>query len=212
MTSKNYPLKPNIWIPTTWDKYLETLDQLKQDKSIIYYYNGRMKLEMTPIGSDHASDHSIIIYAVNLYATLKNIELTGKDNCSYRKKGYVEAQPDISFYLGKNADIIPYGTSIISLDKYPAPDLVIEISKTTLADDQGEKRFLYEDLGVKEYWIVDVKNAHLTALAIENKGSYRIEISQVLENLDFSILNTALKKTREMNHGKVGRWLLEQFS
>ncbi|MCG6134295.1 MAG: Uma2 family endonuclease [Nostoc sp. LLA-1] len=71
--------------------------------------------------------------------------------CSYRQVGVREVQPDISYYIGDNADVIPYGTSIINLDVYPPPDLVIEVANTSLADDQGAKRLLYEDLGVKEY-------------------------------------------------------------
>ena len=46
-------------------------------------------------------------------------------------------------------------TNIVNLDRYPAPDLVVEIAKTTLLDDLGTKRSLYEELGVAEYWVVD---------------------------------------------------------
>jgi len=60
-----------------------------------------------------------------------------------------EAQPDASYYIGENADIVPWGTSIIDLDIYSPPDLVIEVANTSLPDDKGEKRLLYEDLRVK---------------------------------------------------------------
>jgi hypothetical protein len=42
---------------------------------------------MSPLGNDHANDHSIINYGINLYASLKNIDLNAKDNCTYHKIG-----------------------------------------------------------------------------------------------------------------------------
>ncbi|WP_293086772.1 Uma2 family endonuclease [Okeania sp. SIO3B5] len=63
--------------------------------------------------------------------------------------GVQEVQPDISYYIGDNANIIPRGTSIVDLGTYSPPDLVIEIANTSLSDDKGEKRLIYEDLKVK---------------------------------------------------------------
>ncbi len=117
----------------------------------------------------------------------------------------------MSYYIGENADVIPFGTSIINLDIYPPPNLVIEIANSSLADDKGEKRLLYEDLGIAEYWILDVKNVQIIAFVIENKGSRRITESQVLPGLPISLLNDALRRTRQMNQGQVGAWLLAEF-
>ena len=166
---------------------------------------------MPPVGNDHASDHSIVNHAVHLFAGIKGIDLNGKDNCTYRKTGFQEAQPDASFYIGENAEVVPWGTSIIDLDLYPAPELVIEVAKTSLSDDKGEKRLLYEDLGVAEYWIVDVNNTRLIAFAMEKGGSRRITQSQVLPGLTISLLEEAFRRTRQMNHGRVSTWLLAQF-
>jgi Uma2 family endonuclease len=54
------------------------------------------------------------------------------------------------------------------LNEYPAPNLIIEIANTSLADDQRKKRLLYEDLAVDEYWIVDVQNVRIIAFAVAN--------------------------------------------
>ena len=166
---------------------------------------------MSPVGNDHASDHTIIIYAIHLFAAIKNIDLNGKDNCTYRKTGFDEAQPDVSYYIGKNADVIPWGTTIIDLDNYPPPTLVIEIANTSLSDDKGNKRLLYEELGVAEYWIIDVQDVEVIAFAMENGGSRRITQSQILPGLAISLLEEAFRRTRQMNHGKVSAWLLSQF-
>ncbi len=211
MSELQTQLATHTWIAATWYEYIQIIENPTYEKAKGYYHNGHMRIEMPPVGNDHASDHTIILFAVNLFASIKGIALNGKDNCTYRKAGFKEAQPDVSYYIGENADVVPYGTSIIRLDIYPPPDLVIEVANTSLADDQGEKRLLYEDLGVKEYWILNVQNAQIMAFSIENQGSRRITESQVLPGLAISLLNDALRQTRQINQSQVGAWLLTQF-
>ncbi len=212
MTLLQEKIISDTWIDATWEEFIQAGENPDYQKGKFYYYQGKLRIEMSPLGNDHASDHSIINSAINLYVFLKGINFNAKDNCSYRKSGYQEAQPDLSYYLDENVNAIPYGTSIINLDEFPPPTLVVEIANTSLADDQGEKRLLYEELGIKEYWIVNVKKGEIIAFKMENKGSYRIRESLVLANLEMSILEEALKMTRQTNHGKVGAWLLQKFS
>lgn len=204
-------LTADIWVSATWDEYLEQIDRPDYEKAKGYYHNGRYRIEMTPISNEHSQDHSIINHAVYLYATVKGIPLTGKDNCSYRKFGLKEFQPDLSCYVGDKASVIPWGVGVVNLDEYPAPDLVIEVSNTSLSDDLGEKRLLYEDLQIGEYWVVDVQNVRVIAFAIEDAGSKRIKESGVLTGLKIEILTEALQRSRNSNHTEVGSWLLEQF-
>ncbi|NEN22771.1 Uma2 family endonuclease [Cryomorpha ignava] len=54
------------------------------------------------------------------------------------------------------------------------PDLVVEIlSPSTRLKDLGAKRDLYEEYGVKEFWIVHPQDATLAVHVLEN-GKYRI--------------------------------------
>ncbi len=64
---------------------------------------------------------------------------------------------------------------------------------------------------MSEYWIVDVRNIQVIAFTIENGGSRRITQSQVLPGLTIALLNEALGRSRQMNHGQVYAWLLAQF-
>lgn len=201
----------DTWINASWDEYLQITGNPDYEKAQFYYYQEKLRIEMSPLGNDHASDHSMINYGINIFVAVKGIDLNGKDNCTYRKIGYQEAQPDLSYYIGATVDAVPYGTGVIDLDQYPAPTLVIEIANTSLADDQGSKRLLYEDLGVEEYWIVDVKGLKIIAFKIKNQGSSRIRRSQVLPGLEISLLEECLQRSRQNNHGKVGAWLLEQL-
>ncbi len=212
MSALQTKLLTNTWVVATWDEYIEAIEDPIYEKAKGYYQNGRLRIEMSPVGSDHASDHTIIIFAVNLFATLKDIPLNGRDNCTYRKVGVQECQPDVSYHIGDRANVIPWGTSIVDLDIYPPPNLVIEVANTSLADDKGEKRLLYEDIKVGEYWIVDVQNAQIIAFAIlTDGGSKRITQSQVLPGLTISLLNEALRRSRQVNQAQVGAWLLSQM-
>ncbi len=210
MSELQTQLPTDTWVVATWNEYIQTIENPAYEKAKGYYYDGRLRIEMPPVGSDHARDHTIIIFAVNLFASIKGIPLNGRDNCTYRKAGVDEAQPDVSYYIGENADVIPWRTSIIDLNQYPPPNLVIEVAKSSLADDRGEKRLLYEELGVNEYWIIDVQNIRVMAFEIADDGSRRITQSQVLPGLAISLLEEAFTRTRQMNQTQVGAWLLTQ--
>lgn len=210
MSELQTKLLTDTWVVATWDEYIQAIEQPAYENAKGYYHNGKFRIEMSPVGSDHASDHTVIIFAVNLFATLKGIPLNGRDNCTYRKTGFQEAQPDVSYYIGENADVIPWGTSIIDLDRYSPPDLAIEVANTSLADD-SEKRLLYENLKVAEYWIVDVQNVRVIAFNVVDRGSKRITHSQLLPGLAISVLEEALQRSRKTNQAQVGAWLLAQF-
>jgi Uma2 family endonuclease len=211
MSKTQTKLPTDTWVNATWDEYLKAIAEPTYAKAKGYYHNGRMRLEMSPLGNPHSRDHFIVIAAIALFAGIRNIDLDGHDNCTYRKAGYEEVQPDASFYLGTNAETIPWEATIIDLDIYPPPDLVIEVAYSSLSDDKGEKRLLYEDLRVREYWIIDVPNAQIIAFSIQDRGSHRIYQSQVLAGLEIALLEEALRRSRQMNHGKVSAWLLSQW-
>lgn len=211
MSEVKTKIPTDTWVAATWEEYLEAIENPASEKAKGYYHNRQMRIEMTPLGHDHACDNTIITIAVSLFCVVKGLLATGLTNCTYRKTGFQDAQPDMSYYIGENADIIPWGTSIIDLNIYPPPDLVIEVAYSSIADDQGEKRLMYEDLQVKEYWILDVKKVLITIFSIAEGGSRRITESQVLLGLTISLLNEALRRTRDTNQSQVVAWLLSQF-
>jgi Uma2 family endonuclease len=165
------------------------------------------------VDSDHAYDHGTIIFAVILYCTLKNIPVEGLINANYAKTGLQGCQPDISYYIGEIAKQAPRSSSIVSLDVAPVPNLIIEISSSTLNDDLGQKRLLYEQLGTGEYWIVDIQEVKIIALEmLENGGSRQITASKLLGGLAIADLETALQLSREKSQSEVGAWLLQRYT
>lgn len=211
MTSLQIKPRTDSWVLATWDEYINQLNDLIYQQSKGYYYKGHMRIEMSPVSFDHGQDHVIIIFAVNLFVALKQMPATGLDTTTFRKIGVRECQPDVAYYFGKNAKAIPSATGIVNLDQYPAPNLVIEIARSSLLDDLGTKRALYEELGVNEYWVVDVQKAQLLSYSMSNQGSQRIQVSQVLPGLEVAVLDEALQRSRQTNQAEVGAWLLSRF-
>jgi Uma2 family endonuclease len=202
----------NTWQPASWEEFVKLADDPASAKLKGYYYSGHMRFEPMSTGSDHSKDHTTIILSVGLFATLKGIPVNGHDGCSYRKAGFDEFQPDASYYIGEAANAIPWGTRVVDLEKYPTPNLVIEISDTSLGDDLGAKRFQYEDLSIPEYWIVNVQAIKILAFAIANDGSIRhIRESHVLPGLKLEVLEQALQRSRQENQSATTAWLMAQF-
>lgn len=204
-------LPTDTWVVATWDEYIQAINEAHLEKAKGYYYDGQLRIEMSPVGPDHASDNTIMLFAVNLFCTIKGIPLRGLINCSYRKVGIRECQPDVSYYIGERAKLAITGTFVVDLNSYSAPDLVIEVANTSLADDIGRKRLLYEALEVAEYWVIDIQNAQIIAFGIADGGSKRITQSKVLPGLDMALLEEALRRSRQIDNTQVGAWLLAQM-
>jgi Uma2 family endonuclease len=211
MSELRTKLPTDTWVVASWDEYIQTIEDPTYEKAKGYYNNGQLRIEMSAVGPDHADNNGIVVILVNLFGIAKSTALKLFVNCSYRKQGVREAQPDASYYIGERVQLAPTGSSVVNLDNNQAPDLAIEIADTSLSDDLGEKRILYEDLGVTEYWVVDVKKARITAFKIiANGGSQRISESEVLPGLAISLLEEALRRSRQMDNTEVGTWFLAQ--
>ena len=173
---------------------------------------GWMRIETMPIGSAHSQGNSLLAAVVSLYGTLKDIKFVSFTNGSFRKNDERECQPDLAYYIGPELQRPPQNNQPVDVDVYGPPTLAIEISATTLSDDLGQKRLLYERLGVEEYWVVNVEDAAVVAFAIADGGSRQIEVSAVLPELFIPVIEEALNRSQTDDDGAVNRWLLQQFS
>ncbi len=111
-------------------------------------------LDMAPIGTKHAAItsrlHELFVLAVSRSATVVS---GGPVNLGE----FSEPQPDLmllkrraDFYGGK----IPESADVL---------LLIEVSDSSLAFDQGVKLGLYARYGISEYWVVDVEGKRVVA-------------------------------------------------
>ena len=79
----------------------------------------------------------------------------------------IVVQPDILFISKERLDIIKEAAIMGS------PDLIVEIiSPSSASYDTVEKRDIYEEYGVKEYWLVFPQEKAIEVLALED-GVYR---------------------------------------
>lgn len=178
-----------------------------------------MKIEMSPVGPLHARQNSIISKVVSLYATVKNIRIVELTNASFRKLSIGEFQPDLSYYIGSEFQLPPRTNMPINLNEFNPPALVVEIGASSVDDDLGQKRLLYENSGVKEYWVVDASADDVIAFDITEGRSGEIQDSLVLPGLAKpsascanALVEEALKRSKTEDDGKINRWLLQTFS
>jgi hypothetical protein len=76
----------------------------------------------------------------------------------------------------------------------------------------GMKRLLYESLGIKEYWVVNVEQGEIIAFEIlSNQGSQRITTSIVLPGLAIGILEAALRSRSTQDDSQIMAQLMTQF-
>ena len=205
------PIATDEWVPASWAEYVARLESVVPPEARCYFDADWMRVELSPLGALHGRENSIVSTLVVLYATLKGLRMVELTNTRFRKTGLQEAQPDIAFYVGQGFDLPPRDNRPIDVLTHAAPQLVIEIASTTLNDDLGKKRLLYERLGTVEYWVVDVQAAQVIAFEIADRRSGQITESRVLPGLAMTTLEMALERLQREDDTTITRWLLEQF-
>ena len=102
-------------------------------------------------------------------------------------------QPDIFFISNERAGIVT------SANIQGAPDLVIEIlSPSTRRRDWSEKRDLYAEHGVKEYWLASTDEERVWVLLLGENGLYAVV--GVYEREDTLTSPTLAGFTLDLNH------------
>ena len=205
-------LATDTWVKASWEDFLALADDSTYANGRFYYHQGYLRIEMSPLGPRHGRQNSIISNVVTLFATLKNIRIVEFINTSFRKAGLDEFQPDLAFYLGSGLRVPPETNSPVDLNEYDPPTLVVEIGASSLSDDLGWKRLLYERAGVQEYWVNDANAREAIAFAIAEGRSGEIQESQVLPGLAIAIVKEALQRSQTQDDGEINRWLLQSFS
>ena len=212
VTTTSNNIATNTWVKATWEEFLVCANSNKDKAEILYYDQGYLRIEMASLGSAHCQDNSIISTVIVLYCALKNIRIKEFTNGSFYQPGVRECQPDLAFYLGNDFVFPPHNNSPVDINQQGAPNLVVEIGSSSFADDLGRKRLLYEQLGVAEYWVVNVTEGEIIAFAIADGGSRTIKQSQVLPGLAISLVEEALSKSKNEDDGAITRWLIGCWS
>ena len=211
-TPSTTTIQPNQWTPATWSEFQAASTDPILQNAYFYWFNNQTKIEMTPIGSAHSQDDPVVSQVVRLFAALNSIPIKELSNPSFRKPGEFEFQPDLAYYIGDNFTIPPRNNSPIDLTQLPPPSLVIEIASTSLQDDLGSKRLMYETIGIPEYWVIDTEKSEAIAFELADHHSGRIQASNLLPGLELVIVEDALRRSQTTDDSTLYRWLLDLFS
>ena len=120
--------------------------------------------------------------------------------------------PDLVLYLGdKYPRWQPGQPRRIDLSQWRAPDLVGEISDTTLASDLDEKKQLYAALGIPEYWVIDVRGSRVFAFRLQDDDKYQLtETSEALQGLPIELLERTIAKLETDSNFSAAQWFSQQ--
>ena len=211
LTDNRSTLVTDTWVKATWKEFLVASKHSELDKTRCYYDSGWMRIETIGVGLGHSRDNTLISQVVSLYCIVNNVRVKGFTNGSFQREGEKECQPDMAFYIGDDIPnpMPPKTTAIGDVDRYGMPTLTIEVASTSLNDDLGRKRLLYERLNVQEYWIVDVLGMTILAFGMSNFGSRQIQVSQVLPGLEMSIIEEALRRSQTEDDTEISQWLMQ---
>lgn len=82
-----------------------------------------------------------------------------------------EPEPDIAI-------VKPLGKEYLKHHPYPENIFwIIEFSQATLSKDLGEKKDIYAEAGIKEYWVVDLKTSQLRVFRDLFNNQYTSELT-----------------------------------
>lgn len=199
----------------TWNDYIELRESEADDWRKISFYNGHLWADMGTEGPGHAGFSDLMTAIFFGWAFLHpDIVFQSYGRCLMDLPDTHACAPDLVLYKG---DDIPKWKSgeprRIDLKRHRVPDLVGEISDTSLSLDLDEQKRLYASLGISEYWVIDVKGARLFAFGLMKSGQYEpIAISQILEGLAIDLLEQTLERLSEETNTAAANWFMKQLT
>jgi Uma2 family endonuclease len=206
--------RQQAWRQATWQDYERLRDEQQGDRCRLFFENDYLWVEMGAEGINHSKFSNLFSMIFAFWAAkFPDCKLSTFGGCQMERKGLRAAAPDIVVYVGENIPIWKAGESrFINLDKWRSPDLVGEIADTTLAIDLDEKKRLYANLGIAEYWVIDVLAARIFAFQLDETGVYQqCDTSQVLSNLAIALLEQAMAMLDTKTNTEAAIWFSQQL-
>lgn len=203
------------WQKATWDDYLIYRDNPNLEKVKLFFNRGYLFIDTGAEGINHSLICNLfpILFFI-WFSRTPGQTFKSMDRCQLEKPNLRSAAPDQVLYIGENAPFWQEGERRrIDLTKWRVPDLVGEVSDTTLAADLDEKKALYAALGIPEYWVSDVRGKQVLAFCLQEDGKYQeCEYSLALSGLPISLLEATLEKLIQGDHIAAGLWFSQQIT
>ncbi|OUC15212.1 MAG: hypothetical protein B0A82_08270, partial [Alkalinema sp. CACIAM 70d] len=152
-----------------WEDYLAVRDDPAYGDCKIAFYQGWLWVDMGKEGINHASFSDLLTAIFFLWA-LQHPEETyaSLGRCLIEQADTHACAPDLVLYKGEGIPKWQDGEPRkIEIPRHRIPDLVGEISATSLSQDLDEQKHLYASLGIPEYWVIDVKGLRVFAFTLQ---------------------------------------------
>lgn len=207
------------WRSATWPDYEAARDaeSVGENRDRIFFdRNWLLVLRMSTEGITHALICDLLTMIFGFWLTQQPEQtFTSLGRCLIEQPGLQAGAPDLVIYRGADYPRWQPGEKRrIDLSKMRLPDLVGEISDTTLATDLDEKKRLYHAMGIPEYWVIDVQGQRIFMFRLAedgDRGYVEVPTSEALPGLSVELLTEAIQKTQTQSNGTVALWVLSQL-
>ena len=144
------------WHSASWQDYVALRDAPTQERVKLSFNQGKLWVDMGGEGINHSGVSDLFTGLLFLLAIQNPDRLyTSLGRCLIEKPETQACAPDLVLYVGDNYPQWQEGEPRrIDLTRWRVPDLVGEISDTTLTNDLDEQKHLYAELKIPEYWVV----------------------------------------------------------
>jgi Uma2 family endonuclease len=148
---------------------LQDLEILEGDTGIYELLNGEIVRRSSP-NTPHQRTSANLFLQFGMYNLQKKVgQFFFAPYDVYLDENNAGIQPDILFVSHERDFVIRENNGVVG-----APDLVVEIlSKGTVGKDRGDKKDIYEQFAVREYWIVDPQARSIEIYSMED-SRYRL--------------------------------------
>ncbi len=203
------------WKPATWQDYLAYRDEPVIEQLKLFFYQDYLFIEMGREGINHAQFCDLLTMLMFAWFTQHpetKFSLFG--SCQIEKPNSQAAAPDLVLYLGDDYPSWQSGERrFINLEEVRVPDLVGEVGDTTLATDLDEKKHLYAELGIPEYWVIDVRGKRVIAFILGDNGVYQeVDTSSALTGLKIELIEDTLQRLEMETNGSAAIWFSQQIA
>lgn len=203
---------PSVWFAATWQDYVALRDAppdaASQGRMRLDFDQNHMRVSMGGEGINHAKFSDLFTTMLFLWAIHhpeQAFDSIGR--CLIEKPETQACAPDLVLYVGADSPQWKEGEPRkIDLTRSRVPDLVGEISDTTIASDLDEQKHLYEALGIPEYWVIDTQGKRVFAFHLQDGKYHLTEQSQVLVGLPISLLNEAIDRMTKATNTIAAAW------
>jgi Uma2 family endonuclease len=197
----------------TWDDYLQRVEDPQRELERVFFNCGVVWIEdMGNEGINHSRFNKLLTMILySWFAEQGDVKFDLLGGCVLEKPPAQGAAPDEVLYIGEDSPPSPdVGSRRVNLNQCRVPDLVIEISDTTLSTDLDRKKQLYLALEIPEYWVVNIRGKQVIAFRLIDGEYEECTESVALSGLPIQLLEQTIDQMDNHN-GNAALWFAAQI-